>query len=90
MSEAIHEFQFFFELNTAGDGSFDEDPDQAIVARLGNETVRLGIGNAQYLSHLALGFVTGEMQPRGARRKGRFFIKLQCRALVFQIPLSPV
>ena len=82
--EAVHELQLFFELNAAGDGPFDKDPDQAFVACLGDETMRLGIGNAENFRHFALRFAASEMQPRGARRKGRFLVELQCRALVFQ------
>ena len=84
MPEAVHELQFFFELNTASDGPFDKDPDQAFVARLGDEAMRLGIGNAENFRHFALCLATGEMQPRGARRKGRFLIELQSCVLMFQ------
>jgi hypothetical protein len=84
MPKAEDELQFFLELDAAGDRPFNKDADQPFVARLGDKAMRLGIGNAEDFRHFALRLASGEMQPRGARREGRFPVELQCRALVFQ------
>ena len=77
------------EFDAAGDRSFDEDPDQAVVARPRDEAMRLGALDAEQLGNFALRLAAGEMQPGGACRERGFLVQLQVRRVQVQrFPIS--